>query len=210
MYRAASAFARRVPALIEEAIAKRFGFDAPIVIRTAAEIDGIVNGNAFLKAGADPNTLHVGFLWDKPSKSQIAVLDRSPPDEFVVRCGEIYLRLPNGVARSELISQYFDSRLKAITTARNWRTVLSSRRWRRLLDRRALAIPPRVRDVKPQQIVFRARTAQVGHDDPLQSPGGFRRVRLSDGSRHRRPPGSRSGSINAWRAGSKRRDQDHR
>jgi uncharacterized protein (DUF1697 family) len=96
------------------------------VIRTAAEIDGVVRGNPFLKAGADPKTLHVGFLRDRPSKSQVAALDpdRSPPDEFVVRGGEIYLRLPNGVARSKLTSQYFDSRLKTIITARNWRTVL--------------------------------------------------------------------------------------
>jgi uncharacterized protein (DUF1697 family) len=126
VYRAWPALARRVPALIEKAIAERFGFDVPIVIRTAAEIDGVVRGNPFLKAGADPKTLHVGFLRDRPSKSQVAALDpdRSPPDEFVVRGGEIYLRLPNGVARSKLTSQYFDSRLKTITTARNWRTVL--------------------------------------------------------------------------------------
>ena len=126
VYRATPALARRVPALIEKAIAERFGFDVPIVIRTAAEIDDVVKGNPFLKAGADPKTLHVGFLRDRPSKSQVAALDpdRSPPDEFVVRGGEIYLRLPNGVARSKLTSQYFDSRLKTITTARNWRTVL--------------------------------------------------------------------------------------
>ena len=125
VFQAVPALAGRVPALIEEAIEVRFEFDVPIVIRTAAEIDSVVKGNPFLKAGADPKTLHVGFLRDRPSKAQIAALDpdRSPPDEFVLRGGEIYLRCPNGVARSKLTSQYFDSRLKTITTARNWRTV---------------------------------------------------------------------------------------
>jgi uncharacterized protein (DUF1697 family) len=48
-----------------------------------------------------------------------------PPDEFAVRGREIYLRLPNGVARSRLINAYFDSRLETTSTLRNWRTVLT-------------------------------------------------------------------------------------
>jgi hypothetical protein len=54
-----------------------------------------------------------------------AALDpgRSPPDEFVVADAEIYLRLPNGVARSKLTNAWFDSRLGVVSTTRNWRTV---------------------------------------------------------------------------------------
>ncbi|HYO48027.1 MAG TPA: DUF1697 domain-containing protein [Gemmatimonadota bacterium] len=126
VFEAGKALARRIPCLIEESISERFGFGVPIVIRTVDEIDGVVKGNPFLKSGADPKTLHVGFLRDRASKSRVAALDpdRSPPDEFVVRGGEIYLRCPNGVARSKLTTQYFDSRLGTVTTARNWRTVL--------------------------------------------------------------------------------------
>ncbi len=126
VFQAGQALARRIPDLIEEAISERFGFEAPVVTRTAAEIDGVVRGNPFLKGGADPKTLHVAFLRDRPSKTGIATLDpdRSPPDEFAVRASEIYLRCPDGVARSKLTAQYFDSRLGTITTARNWRTVL--------------------------------------------------------------------------------------
>ena len=46
------------------------------------------------------------------------------PDEFVVRGTEIYLLLPNGVARSKLTNAYFDSKLATTSTSRNWRTVL--------------------------------------------------------------------------------------
>lgn len=127
VFEAGKALARRAPGLIENAISERFGFDVPVVIRTAAEIDGVVKGNPFLKAGAGPKALHVAFLRERPSKPQIAALDpnRSPPDEFVVRSREIYLHCPNGVARSKLTTQYFDSRLQTISTARNWRTVLN-------------------------------------------------------------------------------------
>jgi uncharacterized protein (DUF1697 family) len=56
----------------------------------------------------------------------MAALDpaRSPGDEFVARGRELYLRLPNGVARSKLTNAYFDRALATTSTIRNWRTVL--------------------------------------------------------------------------------------
>ena len=89
------------------------------------EMEDIAAHNPFLKPGVDTKTLHVGFLMNKPDKAGVDALDpdRSPPDEFRVRGGEVYLRLPNGMARTKLTSQYFDSRLKTTITARNWATV---------------------------------------------------------------------------------------
>ena len=37
---------------------------------------------------------------------------------------DVYLRYPNGVARSKLTNDYLTSRLKTVSTMRNWRTVL--------------------------------------------------------------------------------------
>ena len=76
-------------------------------------------------AGVDPALLHVMCLASRPGKDEIAALDphRSPPDEFVVRERDIYLHLPNGVARSKLTNAYFDKALRTIGTARNWRTM---------------------------------------------------------------------------------------
>lgn len=75
----------------------------------------------------------MSFLADRPSKPSVAALDpgRSPGDEFVVRGSEIYLRLPNGMARSKLTNQYFDSTLKTTSTVRNWNTVLTLLEWAR-------------------------------------------------------------------------------
>ena len=127
VYRAAPALARRVPAIVEREIAVRYGFECPVVTRSAAEIDGIVEGNPFPDAVAEPKTLHVGFLRDRPGKPQVAALDpdRSPPDAFVVRGREIYVHYPKGSARSKLTPQYFDPRLETVSTFRNWRTVLA-------------------------------------------------------------------------------------
>ena len=126
VYRAAPALARRVQGVLEKQIAGRYGFECPVVTRTRADIDDIVEGNPFPEATAEPKTVHVGFLRDRPGKAQVAALDpdRSPPDAFVVKGREIYVHYPKGSARSKLTPQYFDSRLETTSTFRNWRTVL--------------------------------------------------------------------------------------
>jgi len=61
-----------------------------------------------------------------PDKRLVAALDpkRSPGDSFKVHGREIYLCLPNGVARTKLTNDYFDRALATTSTLRNWRTVM--------------------------------------------------------------------------------------
>lgn len=117
---------RRLPDLISKRIADRLGLRVPVVLRTAEDIRLVAEANPFLRAGTDPASLHVAFLADLPDPRHVAALDpkRSPGDSFVVLGREIYLSLPNGMARSKLTNAYFDSGLATISTARNWRTVL--------------------------------------------------------------------------------------
>ena len=69
--------------------------------------------------------LHVMFLEDRPSQAKLASLDpnRSSPDRFVARGQEIFLHLPNGVAKNKLTNAWFDSKLNTVSKVRNWRTV---------------------------------------------------------------------------------------
>jgi uncharacterized protein (DUF1697 family) len=126
VYEAESALARQIPAVIAELIVERCGFEVPVVTRTAEELCGVVAANPFLQDGVDEKTLHVAFLAAVPSEALAATLDpqRSPPDEFVVQGREIYLRCPNGLARTKLSNAYFDSNLGTVSTMRNWRTTL--------------------------------------------------------------------------------------
>jgi uncharacterized protein (DUF1697 family) len=126
VFGAPAALAARVPALIAAAIASRFGHRVPVMTRTAAELAAVAAANPFLRAGADPASLHVVFLAAAPNRAQIAALDpdRSPPDRFAVKGREVYLHCPNGFGRSKLHNDYFESRLGSISTVRNWRTVL--------------------------------------------------------------------------------------
>lgn len=117
----------RIAAAVKKGIVAGFGFDVPIVLRSADELAAIARANPFLEAGRDPKTLHVVFLADAPSRAKLATLDpaRSPPDELMVRGRDVFLHLPNGMGRTKLTNAWFDSRLGTVSTARNWNTVLT-------------------------------------------------------------------------------------
>ena len=125
LFTASRARAEKLPGLIASGIADRFGYQVPVLLRTAAELGETIRRNPFLEAGAAENWLHVLFLANQPDAGRVATLDafRSPPDAFAVVGREIYLQCPNGVGNTKLTNAYFDSRLAAVSTERNWRTV---------------------------------------------------------------------------------------
>ena len=126
VFQTKQALADRIPDLIKQAIADRFGFKVPLVTRTAAELRGIARDNPFLQDGADTGKLHVVFLAEQPSAARLTGLDPdpSPPDEISVCGREVFLHYPNGIARTKFTNDYFDTRLGTTSTVRNWRTVL--------------------------------------------------------------------------------------
>ena len=122
---ASEAAAAECVTCVTAAITRIYGYPGRIVLRTAQETRECYAKNPFVKAGATESSLHVYFLADKPEPAAVKSLDplRSAPDEFVVRGREIYLFLPQGMARTKLSNAYFDSKLKTVSTARNWNTV---------------------------------------------------------------------------------------
>ena len=115
------------PAALVEAvtleIARVYGYPGRIVLRSAVDLLAAYKSNPF--AGAPLETLHVSFLADEPDGTAVEALDpdRSPGDSFAVRGREVYLHLPQGMARTKLTNVYFDTKLKTVSTARNWNTV---------------------------------------------------------------------------------------
>ena len=113
--------------LLPARIKERFGLDVPVVLRSTQELANIVENNPFLLAGESEGMQYVAFLREIPPPERLASLDpdRSPPDRFAVVGSEIYMHMPSGVGSSKLTNAYFDSKLKTISTGRNWRTVCS-------------------------------------------------------------------------------------
>src|SRR5579859_2072749 len=107
-------------------IAEGFGYKVPVVLRSGAQMGAVARANPFLKADDAVDLLHVYFLAEEPEREAVRGLDagRSPGDRFEVVGGDIYLELGNGMGKTKLTNAYFDSKLKTVSTARNWRTVL--------------------------------------------------------------------------------------
>ena len=126
LFNAPGSAVRRIPEHVAESTAGEIGSRIPVVLRTFEELGDVIRNNPFLAEGLPRQTLHVSFLAATPAEGAVAALDpnRSAPDRFLVQGREIYLQMPNGMARTKLTSAYFDSRLATIGTARNWNTVL--------------------------------------------------------------------------------------
>ncbi|MDQ6797044.1 MAG: DUF1697 domain-containing protein [Actinomycetota bacterium] len=96
------------------------GFPVAVIVRTAAAMAAVVRKNPFPGREA---SLHVTFLSDDPPPGALDAVDAEAflPEEFALVEREIYLHLPNGMARTKL-PQALDVFATPVTT-RNWRTV---------------------------------------------------------------------------------------
>lgn len=116
---------RGLRSAIADLLLAEFSVKSPVVLRSHAELAETVANCPFTVEAAEEKFFHVMFLGDAPSDDQIASLDpnRSPEDRWLVRDRDIYIHYKGGVAESKLTNAYFDSKLKTVSTGRNWRTV---------------------------------------------------------------------------------------
>ncbi len=107
-------------------IAAAFGFRPAMILRSAASWRKMVDANPFLAAGRPGDGLHVACLAGAPAPSRAQRLDPEAlaPDAFVLAGADVYLWLPNGVARANLTNARLDKAFGTVSTLRNWRTVL--------------------------------------------------------------------------------------
>jgi len=112
-------------AALENAIADRFGFEAPAMIRTAAEWRAILKANPFpQEAEADPSRVFLGI-----AKREIAagaekkIEAKAAAGERATQAGgALWLHYPQGAGTSKLTPALIDRAAGSPVTARNWRT----------------------------------------------------------------------------------------
>ena len=111
---------------IERSILNYFGFEVPVIIRSAGEMKMITGSNPFLPDKSDElDFLHVTFLSGKPTKTELERINsyNYHPDKFLIKNREIYLFCPGGYGRTKLNNTFFESKLNLTATTRNWKTV---------------------------------------------------------------------------------------
>ena len=109
---------------IEREIAKRFGIDVAVVVRTRAELAAVVKRDPLGDVATDRSRYLVNFLAAKPAAAAVRDLKQADvsPEQFVVTGKELYAWLPGGVQRSKL-NPLIERTLGVRATARNWNTV---------------------------------------------------------------------------------------
>ncbi|MDQ0466684.1 uncharacterized protein (DUF1697 family) [Caulobacter ginsengisoli] len=123
----ASGTADEVAARLETALAERFGFKCPVMLRSAADWDAVIAANPFPdKARDDPGHLIVtAFKSPVPAEAVERLRAVITGPEIVEGRGrELYFVYPEGMGRSALTPALVDRALRVRGTGRNWNTTL--------------------------------------------------------------------------------------
>lgn len=111
---------------LQNAVERKFGFRPDVILRSAAEMRGVIGRNPFAKRrGIEPNRLLVTFLASEPeleAREKAAQLNTAP-EELRIDRRELYIYYPNGMARPKVSWATIERVLKTSGTGRNWNSV---------------------------------------------------------------------------------------
>jgi uncharacterized protein (DUF1697 family) len=110
---------------VERLVAKEFGLQIPVVVRTRAQLAKVVELNPLAKVAKNPKRYQVSFLDAKPAREIVRRVEEAaaPGERVVVHGREIYAWHPDTIARSKLWALLAGQNLGVTATARNWATV---------------------------------------------------------------------------------------
>jgi len=110
-------------ALIYKAILKKYGWEVPILIRTASEIKKTLDNCPFPQDKKEKS--YFCLLQEIPSEVLIKECQQIafPNEEFIITPNCVYLYSELGAAKAKLNINFFERKLKVRATARNYRTM---------------------------------------------------------------------------------------
>lgn len=103
-----------------------FGFDVAVFLRTAAELQVIVDRDPFPRESADePSKVGVLFLSAATTQAAVdeALSEYAGPEVVRAAGSELYIYFPDGMGRSKLNIAKLEKQLGVDATARNWNSV---------------------------------------------------------------------------------------
>jgi uncharacterized protein (DUF1697 family) len=112
--------------LISGKIFEKYGFEVPVLIRTASELREMLARNSFTdEIITDANQPYVTFLSEEPAIENLEKLNSEhyEPDRFRVLGRAIYLYCPGGYGQTKLSNAFLEKKLKVTATTRNWKTI---------------------------------------------------------------------------------------
>ncbi len=110
---------------LELAIANRFGFAAPAVVLTAANLAAVIAENPLQAAATDPSKYLVAFVSSGAdlAKAKPLLAKSWTPEALAIGKQAAYVWCANGIIESRLL-QAFGRATGGLATTRNWATLL--------------------------------------------------------------------------------------
>jgi uncharacterized protein (DUF1697 family) len=115
----------KLGAAIEAGIRKRFGFDVPVILRTAEEMQAALSGNPYAKMKpAEGERVYITFLQSAPAKDAAKLLEKhtDPVDELKLAGSEVYILARSGYGKSKLSNTFVEKKAGVPSTTRNLET----------------------------------------------------------------------------------------
>ena len=124
VFRSAAPDAVRLAKRLGAAVLKGHGFEPRVLVLTREDLERAANANPFPEAAANPKSVHLFFLAEKPKQPDVKALEdvKTRTERFALKDRVFYLHTPDGFGTSKLAGRA-EKLLGVAATARNWRTV---------------------------------------------------------------------------------------
>lgn len=117
---------KELQGLIHRAIEETFGFDVPVLVKTANEIRGVLLKNPYNNENdLAHNRVYFVLLQDTPDAELVKTFKSMnfPNEKFRVSDTCVYLCCENGYGKAKLSNNMIERKLEVKATARNYRTM---------------------------------------------------------------------------------------
>jgi uncharacterized protein (DUF1697 family) len=101
----------------------RLDVDVPVLLRSAKDLQKILQDSPFTSDEPDPKKVHATFLETAPTGDGGEPSPRAGRDEFRLIGREIHLHTPDGYGNSVYMNPFWEKRFGVAATTRNWRSV---------------------------------------------------------------------------------------
>lgn len=111
--------------MIHDKIQEKYGFDVPVLIKTAEELNHVLTHVPFEEEiESEPKKIYFTFLDEEASPDRIETLAEVNyhPEKYVIEGKNIYFYSPTGYGRAKMSNNFFEKKLKVSATTRNLRT----------------------------------------------------------------------------------------
>ena len=113
-------------ALISKAILKSFGFEVPVIVKTASQLCDLLNENPFESEDEIiKKQVYFVLLNDVPKIEELTTFkaESYENEEFSISENCIYLKCKTGYGKAKLNNNLIERKLKVSATTRNYRTM---------------------------------------------------------------------------------------